>query len=453
MEAVLADQWTQAQFEHFSAYRQHESWTRPQLEEYQARALQDCRAYAYAHSPFYQRFHQGLMDRPLQDLPILTKAILMEHFDELVTDRSVHLHDVRQYLADANGSGLFLDRYQVKATSGSSGQPGIFLCDPTEAFGMTSTFTRCQVWGGVTPEDKAAVVASVAPAHVTAQFPIIINGQRVIPLQLSSNAQLETLVQRLNECQPDVLFVYASIGSTLAEEQRQGRLRIAPRSIFSSAEPLSSDMRRRIEETWQTKLFHVYGTSESGPLASECEFHQGMHLYEDLSIVEVVDRDNRPVPPGTQGAKVLLTVLFRRTQPLIRYEVSDLLRISEHSSCPCGRPFALLESIEGRTTELLYFTSVTGREEGVSPLQFQTVFDTLPISGWQVVQEQEGLHIFLTGASLELSDEHLQALLVKALTGRGVVVPTIEIHRVTALAQNASGKIPMVVSHIPRPTA
>src|SRR5258707_1149394 len=309
MEATPADQRDQEQLEHFSTYLQHESWTRQQLEDYQARALQDCREYAYAHSPFYQRFHQGLMDRPLQDLPVLTKAIVMEHFDDLVTDRSVRLHNVRQYLADADASRLFLDRYQVRATSGSSGQPGIFLCDQAEVAIMTGTFTRCQVWGGVTAKSRAAVVASVAPAHVTAQFPIIINGQRVIPLQLSSNDQLETLVQRLNEWQPDVLFPYASIASTLAEEQRQGRLHIAPHSIFSSAEPLSSDMRRRIEETWQTKLFHVYGTSESGPLASECEFHQGMHLYEDFSIVEVVNQDNRPVPPGTQGAKVLLTVL------------------------------------------------------------------------------------------------------------------------------------------------
>src|SRR5258707_1684087 len=178
-----------------------------------------------------------------------------------------------------------------------------------------------------------------------------------------------------------------------------------------------------------------------------------MHLYEDCSIVEVVNQDNRPVPPGTQGAKVLLTVLFRRTQPLIRYEVSDLLRISERPRCPCGRPFALLETIEGRTTELLYLSSVTGREEGISPLQFQTVFDTLPITGWQVVQEHDGLHIFLAGASQDLRDEQLHAMLVKALTGRGVIVPAIEIHRVTALVPNASGKIPMVISHLPRPTA
>jgi phenylacetate-CoA ligase len=431
-----------------STPRQRESWTSQQIENYQAQALQDCRAYAYAHSPFYQHFHRGLMERPLQELPVLTKAMVMEHFDDLVTDRAIHLHDIRQYLAQADTSKLFLDSYQVRATSGSTGQPGIFLCNREESANMTGSFTRCQLWGGVTVESKAAVVASAAPAHLTAQFPIVINGKRIIPLQLSSNDRLETLVQRLNEWQPDALFPYPSIASTLAEEQRQGRLHIAPHSVFSSAEPLTSDMRRRIEEAWQTKIFNVYGTSESGVLASECEFHQGMHLYDDFSIVEVVDQDNHPVSPGTQGAKVLLTVLFRRTQPLIRYEVNDLLRISEQSYCPCGCPFPLLDIVEGRTAEMLYLPSITGRKEGITPLQFETVFDMLPISGWQVVQEHDGLHVFLVWASHELDEEHLLGALEKALTKRGVIVPTIKIHHVMALTRNATGKVPMLVSNI-----
>ena len=68
--------------------RQHERWTRAQLDTYQAESLRRLREYAYARSPFYQKFHKGLFDRPLNELPVLTKAMMMEHFDELVTDRS-----------------------------------------------------------------------------------------------------------------------------------------------------------------------------------------------------------------------------------------------------------------------------------------------------------------------------------------------------------------------------
>src|SRR5215469_8203897 len=101
-------------------YLNHDRWTRQQLEDYQARALQACRNYAYEHSPFYQRFHRGLTDRPLQELPVLTKTMLMEQFDELVTDRTIRLEDVRQYMADPGGQEHFLNQYRVMATSGST---------------------------------------------------------------------------------------------------------------------------------------------------------------------------------------------------------------------------------------------------------------------------------------------------------------------------------------------
>ncbi len=452
MEAVSVDPQSQQSLENFATCRQHEGWTRQQLLDYQAEALQSCREYAYAHSSFYRRFHQGLMDRPLQELPVLTKGILMEHFDDLVTDPAVRLDDVRQYLDRADAGKLFLDRYRIVATSGSTGQPGIFIYSRTEGAIIANSFSRFQHWCGITPESRAAVVASTAPAHMTSQFPIIIDGQPVPRIQLASNDSLENLVQRLNDWQPDAFFAYPSIASILANEQRQGRLHIAPRSVICSAEALLPEMRQRIEETWQTRLFNVYGMTEAGVLASECPSHQGFHIFEDFSIIEVVDQNNRPVAPGTSGSKVLLTVLFRRTQPLIRYEVPDPVRFSASESCPCGSPLALLEIIEGRTAEMLYLLSDEGKEQGVSPLQFQTVFDTLPIGGWQIVQEADGLHIFLAGASEQLRDDDVVDTLRQMLTRRGVVVPPLQLQRVagSALIRNAGGKAPMLISHVSR---
>ena len=87
--------------------REHDSWTRPQLAAHQARALHLLREYACAHSPFYSRFHRGLTNRPLHELPVLTKALLMEHFDGLVTDQAIRLHDVEAYLKDSPGNDRF----------------------------------------------------------------------------------------------------------------------------------------------------------------------------------------------------------------------------------------------------------------------------------------------------------------------------------------------------------
>jgi phenylacetate-CoA ligase len=332
-------------------YLQHEQWTRELLEDYQARALQDCCEYAYAHSPFYQRFHRGLADRPLQELPVLTKAMLMEHFDDVVTDRTLHLQDIQDYLAHPGGQERFLNRYRVMVTSGSTGQPGVFLRGPAEGAVVSVGLSRFPTWAGVTPGCRVALIGSTAPEHMSSHLPIAVNGQLLPRLHLSASDPVEMLVRQLNDWQPDMVAGYPSLMRVLAEEQRQGRLHIAPRFLVSVSETLTDDTRRRLEQTWHTRLFNMYATTEGGIMAMECQEHRGLHLFEDLVIVEVVDAHNRPVPPGVYGEKVLLTVLFSRTQPLIRYEVTDRVSLSSRAHCLCGRPFALLEGIEGRAPE------------------------------------------------------------------------------------------------------
>lgn len=66
-------------------------WTRIELEGHQNKALKDLRQYAYEYSPFYKEFHKGLIDKPLNELPILTKTLLMKNWDNLVTDSRLNL--------------------------------------------------------------------------------------------------------------------------------------------------------------------------------------------------------------------------------------------------------------------------------------------------------------------------------------------------------------------------
>jgi phenylacetate-CoA ligase len=428
-------------------YLQHEQWTRQQLEDYQARALQDCREYAYAHSLFYQRFHRGLTDRPLRELPVLTKSMLMEHFDDVVTDRTLRLRDIQEYLAHPDGQARFLNRYRVMATSGSTGQPGVFLRGLAEGAVVSVGLSRFPTWAGVTPGCKVAVIGSTAPEHMSSQLPIAVAGQLLPRLHLSASDPVETLVRQLNEWQPEMLAGYPSMMRVLAEEQRQGRLHITPRFLVSVSETLTDDTRQHLEQTWHTRLFNMYATTEGGIIAMECQEHRGMHLFEDLVIVEVVDAQNRPVPPGVYGKKILLTVLFSRTQPLIRYEVSDRVSLSSGTHCPCGRPFGLLAGIEGRTREVLHFPARAGGEVAMHPLVLYQAMKTVPVSGWQVVQEHDGLRILLSGVQAGWNEEPLLEALRQALSEQGAVVPPLCIQQVTAIPRNASGKAPLIVSH------
>jgi phenylacetate-coenzyme A ligase PaaK-like adenylate-forming protein len=153
--------------------REHECWTRSQLETYQAGSLRRLREHAYARSPFYQKFHKGLFDRPLHELPVLTKAMMMEHFDELVTDRSLHLEEVRDFAGQGVAGRPYKNNYWVTATSGSSGHPGFFLFDQNEWISILASFARGQEWSGVrinlTQRQRMATVASISPWHMSSQ--------------------------------------------------------------------------------------------------------------------------------------------------------------------------------------------------------------------------------------------------------------------------------------------
>lgn len=146
-----------------------DQWAREQLAAHQSEALDRLRAYAYANSPFYQRFHAGLMDRPLVELPVLTKAMVREHFDELVTDPAIHLDDAWDYLASLKPGEKrrFLGRYWVCATSGSTGRPGVFLFDRAEWLAALAGFGRAHEWAGLpvrlTHRMKMAAIGSTAP--------------------------------------------------------------------------------------------------------------------------------------------------------------------------------------------------------------------------------------------------------------------------------------------------
>lgn len=436
----------------FSTLRQlrhRENWTRQELEVHQADALRRLRKFVYERSPFYQQFHRGLTDRPLHELPVLTKAMMMEHFDDLVTDRAIRLQDIRTHLKTLQGDERYLGRYWVNATSGSTGQPGIFLFNRAEWATVIASFARGQEWGGLKVDlrhhRKMAVVSSTSPHHMSFRVGLTIRSPWISTLRLAAAEPLPIIVQKLNDWQPEILIAYASMARILAEEQHAGRLRIHPAVIFTSSEVLTDETRRRVEEEWGEILFNEYAATESGGLAAECDHHTGLHLFEDLAIVEAVDEQYRPVPPGVYGDKLLITTLFNRTQPLIRYELSDSVRLAQ-TSCPCGRPFTLIDGIQGRTEDTLYFPGLTGGLVAVHPIVFHQVMDTISTSGWQLVQSDHELTLFLSGSRESNEDGKLVSKLKQALTTQGVEIPQISVQYVAAIPKTASGKAPLIKS-------
>jgi phenylacetate-CoA ligase len=429
-----------------SRLRSHERWSVDTIRAHQQRAFVELREHALRHSPFYQRFYRGLGNAPLDQLPVLTKPQLMASFDELVTDRNVRLAEVERHLKGLKGNERYLDRYWVARTAGSTGHPGIFLTDRNEWSTVIASYARAQEWAGIdakiTKRTRLAVVSSRVPWHQSARVAASVDTPFVPVRRFDATQPLADIVAGLNEWQPANLIVYASMSRVLAEEQLEGRLRIKPRAVMCSSEVLTEEAIARVERAWGSKPFNVYAATETAGIASHCKQHE-LHLFEDLVIPEVVDDHNRPVPVGTVGAKLLVTVLFSRTQPLIRYEMSDRVARSAQT-CECGLPFPLLATIEGRAEDILQLPALLGGNVSVHPNVFHRVLEPLPAREWQVVQERERLRVIVVDPRSDVVLDNVRRDVEASLRQAGVVATPINVELAESVTRTALGKAPLV---------
>ena len=400
-----------------------------------------------ARSPFYQRFHAGLEARPLAELPVLTKAELMATFDDLVTDRDIRLADVEAHLSKIVGDVRFRGRYRVVSTSGTTGLRGIFLSDPTEWAHVIASYARAQEWAGIVPSlrrpVRLAVVSTTKPWHQSARVGASVRSPISPTIRLDATDPMSQTVDQLNAFQPASLVAYASMQRLLAEEQLAGRLTITPQAVMSASEVLTADTRRQITDAWGIKPFDVYAATEPAGIASECEQHAGLHLYEDLVITEVVDENNKPVPPGVAGAKILVSVLFSRTQPLIRYELSDNV-VPTDRRCPCGRTFGLLEGVQGRREDVIHLPSRDGGVVSIHPNVFHDVLDRVGAGEWQIVQTPREIRLLVARPGADFDGAAVLAEIAQALEATGANVPGLTWAEVDAIPRTGAGKIPLI---------
>ncbi len=160
------------------------------------------------------------------------------------------------------------------------------------------------------------------------------------------------------------------------------------KTAYLGAEPYSEETRRRVERELGVRVFNSYGLSEmSGPgVAFECPAQNGMHIWEDAFLVEVLDpKTLQPVAEGEEG-ELVLTTLDREAMPLIRYRTRDLTAILP-GPCPCGRTHRRIDRIKGRSDDMFIVKGVN-----VFPIQVETLLMGMPEVGrnYRIVLDREG---------------------------------------------------------------
>ncbi|MBI5642999.1 MAG: phenylacetate--CoA ligase family protein [Deltaproteobacteria bacterium] len=373
----------------------------------------------------------------------------MDRWDDIVTDRTIKLSDVQNFLYGIRDIRLFNNRFHVAATSGSTGGRGVFIYNSREWLWVLASYIRAADFAGIktgiTNAVKIAIVSTTTPWHQSALVGASLRSRFAQTLRIDAAEPLKEIVRKLNAFNPLLLIGYPSVLKMLAEEKLSGALDISPEYIFSAAEVLLPDTRRVIKNAWGVQAFDVYGSTETGGIASECAWH-GLHLYEDLVITEVVDENHRPVVPGKYGAKLLVTVLWSRLLPLIRYELDDRVMASG-MACPCGRPFALIDGIEGRLEEVIELRGENSAPVKVHPNFFHNILEAYKTRGWQVVKERgDKLRISILRNGGGADPDKITKAIKAGLDRQKVRGTAIEVTFVDSLDHAPTGKIILIKS-------
>ena len=388
----------------------------------QALRLRNLLVHAKAASPLYGRLLAGIDPEhaSLHDLPVTHKRDLMAQFDDWVTDPRLRLSEVQRFMADAQRIGEPGPQgYMAWQSSGSSGEPGVFVQDDMALAVYDALEAQRRPWSARRLVDPWCTGERIVFVGATnGHFAGIASIRRLRRLNaalaghyrdLSFLQPTAELVAQLNAFAPTIVATYPSAALLLAEEHRAGRLKVAPREVWTGGESLSRAMRRHVEQAFGCSVVESYGASEFLVLASQCRAGR-LHLNSDWVILESVDAHGRPVPAGELGATTLLTHLANRVQPLIRYDLGD--RVALHAErCTCGSPLPLID-VQGRRDDTLHLAT-KGRRVSVLPLAVCTVLEEeAGLVDFQVVQRAPAELEILVGEGVPpaLAERASQAL-------------------------------------------
>jgi phenylacetate-CoA ligase len=419
------------------------------MRKHQSSAVDALVRHVVERSPFYRARFAGLIgDGPVElaALPTLDKATLMGNLDDALCDPRLRGRDLHARLLDEDP---LLGEHRVMASSGSTGTPSLYVYSRADWTGLLALFFRYGELCGIRPHLPRLRVAAIGAPSLASMTQRVsqsvdIGLHRV--LRLSVTDPLPRLVEALNAFAPEALNAYPSIAGLLGDEQLSGRLRISPRIVSTSSELCTAETTERIERAFGVRPFNMYATSE-GLWGVDCDHHAGIHLFDDWCVVENVDRTGRPVPDGEPGERLLVTNLFNRTLPLIRFEVSDVVAIDPRR-CECGRTLPRLHAVQGRLDEVIHLPGADGDPVPVHPTQFSLIAADPAVREFQVVQR--GTLIVLRLALCDDAAPSTAGRVARAVAERrgalGVERPAAETETVAAIERTAAGKLKLVVT-------
>jgi phenylacetate-CoA ligase len=366
---------------------------RKELEELQLQRLKSVVEKVYKNVPFYQnKFKQaGITPQDIKSLDDLAK---------LPTTK-------KQDLRDNYPFGLFAvpleEVVRVHASSGTTGKPTVVGYTAKDIETWSDLMARDFVMVGVKKGDifQNAVNYGFFTGGLGVHYGIERMGAMAVP---SGVGNTERQIEIMMDFGVTVLHCTPSYALYLAETAKAKGIveKLDLRIGCFGAEPWSDESRKELEETLHIKAYDSYGLSEMmGPgVAFECQEQNGLHIWEDHFMIEILDENEQPSAPGEPG-ELVITSLTKEAMPLIRYHTGDVTYIMEEK-CPCGRTSRKLHRFLGRADDMLIVRGIN-----VFPSQIEDVLVSIPEIGnyFQVVVDRKKHGLDEISIQVELKDE------------------------------------------------
>jgi len=358
----------------------HECMPREELEQLQLERLQATLNRAYKNVICYRKkFNDlGIVPEDIQSLSGLTQLPFTEK------------EDLRLNYPYGMFAVPLREVVRIHSSSGTTGKPTVVGYTKNDLRTWSNLVARFMTAVGVTHDDVVQIAFGYG--MFTGAFGLHYGaeaiGASVIPMG-SGNTEKQIMI--MQDYKTTVLVGTPSYAITLAD--RMERMGIDPKTLslkvgLFGGEPWSESMRREIEGRLWLSATDNYGLSEIiGPgVAGECIHKNGMHIFEDAFIPEIIDPDTGTILPAGSVGELVLTTLTKEALPLIRYRTRDITSL-DYSSCPCGRTLVRMKKTMGRSDDMLIIRGVN-----VFPSQIEEVL--VAIEGcephYQLVISREG---------------------------------------------------------------
>ncbi|WP_273802826.1 F390 synthetase-related protein [Providencia rettgeri] len=315
---------------------------RVDLEAYQKKCVIKFKRKTLAKSPYFRAY----IDRPLHEFPIMNKSIMMENFDQMNTAglSSQTLLECAQKSEQSRDFAPKVGLYSVGLSSGTSGRRGLFVVSPQEQ----------NIWSG-------SMLAKMLPNG-------LFHGERVALFLRANNNLYESVNNRwislrfydlfadfqqqlaaLEAYQPSIIVAPAQVLCAIADAIIHQQIQLTTQKVISVAEVLEQQDKEKLKRCFP-QVGEVYQATE-GFLGCTCS-HGTLHLNESFLHIEPNWLDETRFSP-------IITDFTRQTQPIVRYQLDDVLVIKQ-APCPCGSPELAIERIEGRCDDLLQLPDQQG---------------------------------------------------------------------------------------------